>query len=102
MKGAYDRVGGCRRPVPGYCDRLSYRQGDLVTRMSGTLPVADLLSRDFVRLVAPEEHANLIDCRDLQLGRLAPGVDRRCGIRRQRRDVDGRLVRMRRGIVRQN
>ena len=29
--------------------------------MSGTLPVADLLSRDSLRLVAPEERAHLID-----------------------------------------
>ena len=43
---------------------------------------ADLLSRDSLRLVAPEERAHLIDCPGLQLGRLAPGVDRRCGIRR--------------------
>src|SRR3984885_270018 len=77
-------------------------QAILAVRVRPLLPVADLLSRDFVRLVAPEEHAHLIDCAGLQLGRLGPGVDRRCGIRRQRRDVDGHLVRMRRAIVRQN
>src|SRR5215831_2783725 len=49
-----------------------------------------------------QEAAYPADGTGLQFRRLFPGIDRYLGIRRQRCDVDGRLVRVRRGIVRQD
>ena len=54
------------------------------------------------RLVRLEECAHPLNGPGLQLRRLLPGIDRHLGVRRQRRDIHGGLVRVRGGVVRQD
>src|SRR4051812_17555727 len=49
-----------------------------------------------------EEGAHPVDCPRLELWRLLPGIDGYLGIRRQRCDIDGCLIWVRRDVVRQD
>jgi hypothetical protein len=54
------------------------------------------------RLMRLEERANPLDGAGFQLRRLRPGINRHLGVRRQRSDIHGGLVRVCGSVVRQD
>src|SRR6266404_2894473 len=92
-----------RNPYPlteGYGFRApSLRSGPGMTETSVRVTTLAGRCRGQMRL---KEVTHPLDGPGLQFGRVLPGIDRHLGIGRQRCDVDGRLVRVRRGVVGQD